>query len=471
MADLKFDLSTSGAASVRSDMAGVERSVGNVGNASETSAARTSKAGGKMSAVFNKLKVAGPIAAAVAGAAMVKFGVQSIKSASDVQQNFGALDAVFKRNSGEVKKWANQAATSVGLAKGEYAGLAAVLGAQLKNTGIKDFSGQTKSLIKLGADLSAQFGGSTKDAVDALGSALRGETDPIERYGVSINQAKINSYLLAQGAQKVNGAFTTQQQQTARLALIYQQTKDAQGAFGRESGTLAHQQQVLGARFENLKATIGAKLLPIVSRFMGRLVRLTSGTGSTGQKFQWIVGIIRDLFLPRIKALIQGAQQIGAKLSEVTRKGQPLGDLLRKMAPIAQKLAPIIGRLLADNVKILTKAIIISIDQINKIVGAIRAIAGAVKDAISWLGKLADKLKAVNVPARLLDLVRSEDGAGPGGPSGRWSVDPSPINFSPTMNNRTEVTVRLDGRSIAGVVRTEVKRALNMATVGQVYAT
>ena len=54
-----------------------------------------------------------------------------------------------------------------------------------------DLAPVTNDLVGLGADLAAQFGGSSADAVAALSSLLRGETDPIEKYGVAIKQADI----------------------------------------------------------------------------------------------------------------------------------------------------------------------------------------------------------------------------------------------------------------------------------------
>src|SRR5213592_4701400 len=69
---------------------------------------------------------------AIAGAAAVGFAVKAVGSASHVEQAFGALDAVYGKNAAQVKKWANGAATSVGLAKSEYADLSAVIGSQLQ---------------------------------------------------------------------------------------------------------------------------------------------------------------------------------------------------------------------------------------------------------------------------------------------------------------------------------------------------
>jgi hypothetical protein len=220
-------------------------------------------AGGIMSK-FGKVAAA---ATAIAGAAVVGLGAKAVKSASQLEQNMGAMESVFKSSAGQMTKWATTAASTVGLAKSEYAGLATVLGSQLKNMGVAQaqLGTQTNKLIGLGADLAAQFGGSTSDAVSALSSLLRGERDPIERYGVSINEAAVKAKLAEMGLAGLTGEAEKNAKLSATLALLYAQTADAQGAFTRESTTLAGAQQRLAAGAENLVATLGTSLLPAVT--------------------------------------------------------------------------------------------------------------------------------------------------------------------------------------------------------------
>jgi len=128
---------------------------------------------------------------------------------------------------------------------------------------------KTNELIGLGADLSSMFGGTSREAIEALSSALKGERDPIERYGVSLTQAKIDAEALAMGAQKVDGVFSNQAQQAATLSLIMKQTQDAHGNFAKESDTFAHKQQVMQAEWGNLTTKIGELFLPIMTTTFG----------------------------------------------------------------------------------------------------------------------------------------------------------------------------------------------------------
>ncbi|MFL0202115.1 hypothetical protein ACHFI2_16150, partial [Exiguobacterium acetylicum] len=216
---------------------------------------------------FGKWAKLGLAATAAVGAALAGAAVKGVKSASELEQNMGALGSVFKDNAAQMESWATKAAGSVGLAKSEYAGLATVLGSQLRNMGVssEQLAGQTNSLIGLGADLAAQFGGSTSDAVSALSSLLRGERDPIERYGVSMNEAAVTAKMAEMGLSGLSGEAEKNAKLQATLAILMQQTADAQGAFSRESTTLAGAQQRLAAGTENLFAIFGTSLLPAIT--------------------------------------------------------------------------------------------------------------------------------------------------------------------------------------------------------------
>ena len=198
-------------------------------------------------------------------------GKQAVGAASSLQQSMGAVDDVFKSSAKQVHAYAQKAADAVGLSRNQYNEMATLIGTQLKNGGVaaNKLADQANKVIKIGADLSAQFGGNTKDAVDALSAALKGERDPIEKYGISLTQNAIDAEAAALGYKKVNGQLTTQATQAATLSLIQKQSADSTGKFARETDTLAHKQQVLSAKWEDAKAKLGNMLLPIVTKVTG----------------------------------------------------------------------------------------------------------------------------------------------------------------------------------------------------------
>ena len=246
-----------------------------------------------IAALGEKLKQA----AKWAGTAAAAMGAAGVKAASDLEQSSGTVDDVFKQNAKSVHGYAASAAKDLGLSRNEYYELATVIGTQLKNggTSFDELAGKSRDLISLGADLSAGFGGSTTEAVQAISSALKGERDPIERYGVSLKQSAIEARAAELGFKKVGGALSNEATQAATLSLIMEQTRDFHGKFGREGDTLAHKVQVLKATFTDLSARLGQTLLPVVSKVVGWVGE------KAGPAFDKLDGWIQGSLVPGVK--------------------------------------------------------------------------------------------------------------------------------------------------------------------------
>jgi hypothetical protein len=288
---------------------------------------------------------AGAALGAIAGGAAI-----ASKAASDLEQSQGAVESVFKDSAGAVEEFGKASAQANGLAQSDYQQMAAVVGAQLKGMGTDTdkLAGQTDNLIDIASDLAATFGGDTATAVEAVSALLRGERDPIEKYGVSIKQVDVDARLAADGivtmakasgdlrkahaatekatkayakalkdgdpvATKAARATLTQAQHAekaaasvkgltademkaataqATLALLTAKTTDAQGAFSREVDTAAHTQQVANAQIKDATAALGVALLPIIVMVTGQLGDLATVVRDNATAFQVIVGIV-----------------------------------------------------------------------------------------------------------------------------------------------------------------------------------
>ncbi|ALY09743.1 tape measure protein [Arthrobacter phage Moloch] len=205
--------------------------------------------------------------AAAAGTAVLAFAKKTGDMASIAQQNAGAVDSVFKGNAKTVNEFAATAADKLGLSGSAYQQMASVIGSQLKNMGVPmdQVAGSTNDLIAKGADLAAMFGGTTSDAVDALSSLLRGERDPIEKYGVSINDAAIQAKKAELGLAGLSGEADKNATLTATMALLQKQTADATGQFAREADSAAGAQERANAKIQDAGAKLGSVFLPAMA--------------------------------------------------------------------------------------------------------------------------------------------------------------------------------------------------------------
>jgi hypothetical protein len=401
-----------------------------------------SKATAGLDSTASKIGKLGKFAAAGAGAAglaIAALTVSAVKSASHLQQAVGATGAIFGKFARGVERDAGAAANAVGLSKSDYLDLANVLGSQLKNAGtpLDKLAGKTKNLIGVGSDMAAVFGGSTKDAVDALSSALKGETDPIEKYGVSIKQADINTLLAERGQKKLTGTALKQAQAAAVLDLVTKQTAATHGQFAAQSNTLAEQQQRLGALWENLKASLGSGLLPVLSTVLGFFLNqlgpgistfvagLQSGKGGgllgsikavatvigTGllpvARGLWtffskqLVPAVATLYGKYLTGLRSAFQSVAASVQRNKPLFEGLGNLAKLLGTIFTKvLLPVLGTTLK-----------LAFITIGKVIGGVVDTVGFLYNGIAGLirkiGELVDKIKN----SKVVDLIGKVGGA------------------------------------------------------------
>ncbi|PMQ21375.1 phage tail protein [Glutamicibacter arilaitensis] len=197
---------------------------------------------------------------------LTAIGKKTFDLASEAEQNFGAVDAVFKDHANTVHNMAKTTAKDIGVSGSDYEKYSVLIGSQLKNLGtpIDQLASKTDSLVRMGADFAAQFGGSNVEAIEAISSALKGEMDPIERYGISLNQAAIKAKMAEMGMGKLTGKAESQGKAMAIMALLNEQGADALGANAREAGTAAGALARFQAQTADAGAKLGTALLPLV---------------------------------------------------------------------------------------------------------------------------------------------------------------------------------------------------------------
>lgn len=223
--------------------------------------------GGKM-LDFGKKAFLG-IAAVTAGAAVV--GKQLVDSASDLAEVQSKTNVIFGDATDQVTKFAEGAATSLGQSKTAALNAASTFGVFGKAAGLTGDKLGTFStdMVGLASDLASFANTSPEEAALALGAALRGEAEPIRKYGVMLDDAALKAEALAMGVYNGKGPLTQQQKILAAQSAIFKQTTDAQGDFARTSDGVANQQRIMAAQFENVKAKLGTALIPAFASAVG----------------------------------------------------------------------------------------------------------------------------------------------------------------------------------------------------------
>lgn len=216
--------------------------------------------------IGSKMSQAGKIATIGLTLPIAGISVAAIKAASDLNETANKIDTLFGAASDEIKKFSDTAATSLGQSKKQALDAAATFAVFGKAAGLagQDLVKFSEQNVTLAADMASFFNTSPEEAITAIGAAFRGESEPIRRYGVLLDDASLKQQALRMGLIKTTTeALQPQQRVLAAQALIMQQTTAAAGDFAKTSGGLANQSRILNAQFQDVIATLGQSLLPI----------------------------------------------------------------------------------------------------------------------------------------------------------------------------------------------------------------
>jgi len=218
----------------------------------------------------NGLKTLGKFGA-VAGAVAGIIGKNLIDAASNLEESQSKVNVVFGDSSKAVTDFASTAAKSMGISKQAALEATGTYGNLLQAFGVAQPKAveMSTTLVQLAGDLASFNNTSVEDAIQALRSGLSGETEPLKRFGVAINDVRLKQEAMNLGLYNGKGNLDINAKTQAAYALILKDTSLAQGDYARTSDGVANTQKTLKAQFDDLKATLGTALIPVYKSLLG----------------------------------------------------------------------------------------------------------------------------------------------------------------------------------------------------------
>jgi phage-related minor tail protein len=385
-----------------------------VSTACESAGKKMQVVGEKISNVGKdlSLKITAPIVAA--GAAAFKYG-------ADIEDAIGATGQIFKDQSQAMQQWADNLESYYGIAESEALEYANTMGAMLQNIGgltEEEAAKQAQTLIKLAGDLTAMFGGTTKDAVRALTGALKGNNTMLDNYGMGVNDATIKTKALEMGLIGEGEQLTLAAKQAATLALIMEQTADAQGQAAREAEGASGTMRALTTELKNITTEIGQNLLPVVTPALAKLrdlikdlaQRFKEMSPETQKNIITIAGLAAAIgpLLVVIGKIITSFGTVTMLLGKLPIAIKAVGAAMAWLAanPIGLVITAI-GALIAAGVLVYKNWDTVKYYGLQAwgylkvgVLKAIDAIAGAYEKLLGWVPILGDKIRDAHAKVR-----------------------------------------------------------------------
>lgn len=219
---------------------------------------------GMKSFVDNLKQVGSALGVAFAGAQVAKFAKDSIMASSNMAESLSKVQIVFGETADEVIAFSQTAANSMGMSSQAALEAAGTYGNLFQALGVNKQASQDMSvgLVQLAADLASFNNMSVTDSLNALRSGLSGETEPLKRFGIALNDVTLKNKAMAMGFGEIKGVMDPAIKAQVTYALVMEQTGLAQGDYSRTASGAANTMKTLQAKFEDAKVAIGDALMP-----------------------------------------------------------------------------------------------------------------------------------------------------------------------------------------------------------------
>lgn len=356
-------------------------------SAVESGVGKMSKGLGGLVDGLGKIGLAGMGIGAITGAVTGAAGAVGdlIGKAEGLGDAQARVDLVFKGSSDTVTKWAGSNAAAFGLSKQAALDATGGLGQYLTNLGMTEEAAGKMSTtsVEMAAKLGAFTGKSTEEAMAAIQKGLGGATRGLKEMGISIDSD------LLKGLDKAGQAQVIYEQ-------ILKQSANAQAAWAGNSGDVEVSMARVSAAVENVQASIGEKLLPIIApvaeAFASALPGAIEMATTALDKVSEILGaVFAGIDWPAIQEMVGGAfASIGEALAGIdwaaigeTVKGlaaafmEGLGVAIPIVVGVLKTLWEIIGPLVPVIATVAGAFLLLS-NPIGLAIAAITAIGAAV---------------------------------------------------------------------------------------------
>jgi len=232
-------------------------------------------------------------AAAAAGVAL--FNLAQDGSALIETQN--KVNEIFSTGAADITNWSEKSATALGQSQKEALDGAATFGILAKSAGLTDdkMVAFSITMTQLATDLASFNNTSTTDAITALGAGLRGENEPLRRFGVLLDEATLRQSALRQGIIDTNRQLTPSEKVMAAYYEILRQTSVQQGDFARTADSLANKQKVANSELDNAKRRFGKSLQGPMKAVIDLGTDFLNLLNGAGQAYSGFTGGLQDM--------------------------------------------------------------------------------------------------------------------------------------------------------------------------------
>ena len=239
----------------------------------------------------------------------------------------------------------------------------------------------TDQVVRLAGDLASFNNIPVQEALEGIRSGLVGQNEPLLKFGVAIDIAKVKARALEMGLYSGKGALDAGARAQAAFSLTLEKTTAAHGDAARTAESTANQFKFLRSGAEELGGAIGAQLLPVVTPIVTKLVALTKSAAEANPMI-FKVGAVIGVAAAAIGPLVLAIGTLSIAMGALNLTILPVVAVVAAVGA-AVALATVIWVKWGDDIKLITRAVIKTVQPAwDKFAKAFVAVAVWLKDNV-----------------------------------------------------------------------------------------
>ena len=182
--------------------------------------------------------------------------------ANDVVESEELFSVSMGKMEASARAWSDSLSASLGLNAYDLRKNVGMLNVMFNSMGLgeQEAYDMSTSVVQLANDMASFYNLDTEEAFTKLRAGITGETEPLKRLGILVDEQTVAQYALKSGISKTGKELTQQQKLQARYGAIMEQTAKAQGDLARTMDSPTNQLRRLNAEFDMAKIALGQAL-------------------------------------------------------------------------------------------------------------------------------------------------------------------------------------------------------------------
>lgn len=284
-------------------------------NQQEQQAKKTSKAGAGLQTAWLKV--------AAVGATVAVALKKAVDAASDLEETASKFNVVFEGQIDKAEEFSSVLVESYAMSTREAKQYLSSVQDLLVPMGMASdqAADMSNEVVKLSADLGSFNNLPTQQVMMDLQSALVGNFETMKKYGVVLNETVIKERARTMGLYDGKGVMDASTKAQVAFQLAMEGSLAAQGDMIRTSDSYANVMKKLGARFEDVAATVGNEFLPDLA-VLGQTLFMVSKDGTLFVEVLTGIGKYVGFVIKGFSNLIGVVGMLGLKLQKLRLQDQ-----------------------------------------------------------------------------------------------------------------------------------------------------